>query len=63
MTIEEVFEKDDNKELVQCAVKVGVKKVVKRNKKQYNKLAEHIGLFSLVMVLQLIVNYYCQEVM
>ena len=26
MTIEGVFEKDDNKELVQCAVKIGVKK-------------------------------------
>jgi len=50
MTIEGVFEKDDKKELVQCAVKSGVKKIVKRNKKQYDKLAEHIGLFPLVMV-------------
>ena len=50
MTIEGVFEKDDKTELVQCAVKTGVKKVVKRNKKKYDKLAEHIGLFPLVMV-------------
>ena len=50
MTVEGVFEKDDKKELVQCAVKSGVKKIVKRNKKQYDKLAEHIGLFPLVMV-------------
>ena len=50
MTIEGVFKKDDNKELVQCAVKTGVKKVLKRNKKKYDKLAEHIGLFPLVMV-------------
>ena len=50
MTVEGVFEKDDKKELVQCAVKSGVKKIVKRNKKKYGKLAEHIGLFPLVMV-------------
>ena len=50
MTVTGVFEKDDQKELVQCAIKTGVKKIVKRNKKQYDKLAEHIGLFPLVMV-------------
>ena len=50
MTIEGVFEKDDKMELVQCAFKTGVKKVVKRNKKKYDKLADHIGLFPLVMV-------------
>jgi len=50
MTIEGVFEKDDKTELVQCAFKTGEKKVVKRNKKKYDKLAEHIGLFPIVMV-------------
>ena len=50
MSVDGIFEKDDNKESVQCAVKIGVKKVVKRNKKKYDRLAEHIGLFPLVMI-------------
>lgn len=50
MSIDGVFEKDCKKENVQCAVKVGVKKLVKRNKKKYDKLSDHIGLFPLVMI-------------
>ena len=50
MSIEGIFEKDHKTELVQCVFKTGVKKVVKRNKKKYDKLADHIGLFPLVMV-------------
>jgi DNA replication and repair protein RecF len=33
-----------------CAVKAGSKKVFKKNKKEYDKLADHIGLFPVVMI-------------
>lgn len=33
-----------------CAVKAGAKKVFKRNKKEYDKLADHIGQFPVVMI-------------
>jgi len=33
-----------------CAVKAGAKKVFKKNKKEYDKLADHIGLFPVVMI-------------
>ena len=41
---------DENESLVTCAVKLGAKKVVKRNKKEYERLSEHIGQFPLVMI-------------
>jgi DNA replication and repair protein RecF len=44
------FEKDKNREVVACAVKRNQKKQFKRNKKEYQRLADHIGLFPLVMV-------------
>lgn len=45
-----VFEKDGRDEEIFVSVKRGQKKIVKRNKNEYEKLAEHIGLFPLVMV-------------
>lgn len=33
-----------------CGVKAGSRKVFKRNKKEYEKLADHIGLFPVVMI-------------
>lgn len=42
--------KDDEGHAVQCAVKIGSKKVVRRNKQEYEKLADHIGLFPVVMI-------------
>lgn len=33
-----------------CGVKTGAKKVFKRNKKEYEKLADHIGQFPVVMI-------------
>ena len=36
--------------MVHCAIKRGAKKVMKRNKKSYERLADHIGLFPLVMI-------------
>src|SRR5476649_2110344 len=44
------FNKNDNQEAVACSVKRNQKKQFKRNKKDYQRLADHIGLFPLVMV-------------
>src|ERR1700747_2259427 len=44
------FNKNDRQEAVACAVKRNQKKQFKRNKKDYQRLADHIGLFPLVMV-------------
>lgn len=42
---------DDNQELlVSCGMKRGTKKHFKRNKKEYKRLSEHIGLIPLVVV-------------
>ena len=35
---------------IHCAVKSGAKKVFKRNKNEYDKLADHIGQFPTVMI-------------
>lgn len=40
----------DDEETISAGVKQGAKKQVKRNKKPYKKLSEHIGLFPLVMI-------------
>jgi DNA replication and repair protein RecF len=45
-----VFEKNGNKEVVACGVKRNHKKQFKRNKKDYQRLADHIGLLPLVMI-------------
>lgn len=39
-----------DEELVYCGMKRGTKKHFKRNKKEYRKLSEHIGLLPLIMV-------------
>lgn len=44
------FDKEDKEETVYCGMKRGQKKQVKRNKKEYNRLADHIGLFPTVMI-------------
>jgi DNA replication and repair protein RecF len=45
-----VFEKDNKAEVVACGLKRNQKKQFKRNKKEYQRLADHIGLFPLVMI-------------
>src|ERR1700753_2945889 len=45
-----VFDKNDKQETIACGVKRNQKKQFKRNKKEYQRLADHIGLFPLVMV-------------
>ena len=44
------FLKEDNIDKIYCGVKKGKKKVFKRNKKDYTRLADHIGLYPLVMI-------------
>ncbi len=44
------FEKGEETDKVYCGIKKGKKKVFKRNSKEYQKLAEHIGLFPVVMI-------------
>jgi DNA replication and repair protein RecF len=44
------FNKNSQQEAVACSVKRNQKKQFKRNKKDYQRLADHIGLFPLVMV-------------
>lgn len=44
------FEKDEIEETISCSVKKNQKKQFKRNKKEYPRLADHIGLFPLVMI-------------
>ena len=41
---------DGNKEEIMCALKRRQKKQFKRNKKQYDKLSQHIGFIPLVMI-------------
>ncbi len=44
------YELNGETEDVYCGVKRNQKKVFKRNKKEYEKLADHIGLFPLIMI-------------
>ncbi|MBC7743570.1 MAG: DNA replication/repair protein RecF [Flavobacterium sp.] len=48
--VQGVFNKDENHEQISCGLKRGQKKQFKRNKKEYQRLADHIGLFPLVMI-------------
>jgi DNA replication and repair protein RecF len=48
--IQGLFEKDGNKEEIYCAQKRNERKQFKRNKKDYPKLSEHIGLLPVVMI-------------
>lgn len=44
------FESNDKTDNITCGVKRNQKKQFKRNKKEYERLADHIGLFPLVMI-------------
>lgn len=48
--IEGKFEKGGKEEKINCSLKKGQKKTVKRNGKAYVKIADHIGLIPLVIV-------------
>lgn len=48
--IQGVFEKDEEDVNIYCGMKAGEKKAFKKNKKNYTKLAEHVGLLPVVMI-------------
>ena len=49
-TLDGVFEKNEQSEKIVCSLKKGHKKVLKRNGKVYEKIADHIGLLPLVII-------------
>ncbi|WP_199118779.1 DNA replication/repair protein RecF [Pedobacter sp. ASV28] len=44
------FDRTEKNEKISCGLKRNQKKSFKRNKKEYDKLADHIGLFPVVMI-------------
>jgi DNA replication and repair protein RecF len=48
--IQGVFDKEDKQIEISCSVQHGQKKKVKKNKKEYERLSEHIGLFPAVVI-------------
>jgi DNA replication and repair protein RecF len=44
------FERKEQEEIIYCAMQRGKGKQFKRNKKEYDKLSSHIGLFPVVMI-------------
>lgn len=44
------WEKEGVESDIHCAVKQGAKKVFRKNKKEYDKLADHIGQYPVVMI-------------
>ena len=44
------FEKNNRQEKIVCSFKKGMKKVIKRNDKAYEKFSEHIGFLPLVII-------------
>jgi DNA replication and repair protein RecF len=48
--IQGIYDVNDKEEEIYCGLKRNQKKQFKRNKKEYQRLADHIGLFPLVMI-------------
>ena len=48
--IQGVFEKFDKQETISCSLKKNQKKQFRKNKKDYQRLADHIGLFPIVKI-------------
>lgn len=48
--IQGAFEKEEQEHAVYCGVKIGAKKVFRKNKAEYEKLADHIGVFPSVVI-------------
>ena len=49
-TIHGIFDLEGNEEDIYCGLKQGQRKIIKRNQKEYQRLAEHIGLIPVVMI-------------
>jgi len=50
LVVQGQYERQDDDEHIYCGLKKAQKKRFKRNKKEYGKLSEHIGLLPLVMI-------------
>lgn len=48
--VQGIWQQDETETEVYCGVKAGHKKIIKKNKLEYEKLADHIGLFPSVMI-------------
>jgi DNA replication and repair protein RecF len=48
--IQGIFDKEEKDIHINCSVKIGAKKIFKRNKSEYEKLGDHIGQFPCVMI-------------
>ena len=48
--IDGVFEKNNREEKIVCSLKRGMKKIIKRNDKAYEKFSDHIGFLPLVII-------------
>ncbi len=48
--VQGTFERLGTSELISCSYRRSQKKIFRRNKKDYTRLADHIGLFPLVMI-------------
>jgi DNA replication and repair protein RecF len=48
--IEGDFDKNNRNEQIVCSLKKGLKKILKRNGKVYDKFSEHLGLIPLVII-------------
>tara|TARA_R110000868_G_scaffold14075_15_gene65807 strand:+ start:5670 stop:6755 length:1086 start_codon:yes stop_codon:yes gene_type:complete len=48
--IEGNFKKNDREEKIACSLKKGMKKIIKKNGKAYDKLSDHIGFLPLVII-------------
>lgn len=44
------YQRDEKTENIYCGVKVGQRKIFRRNGKEYDRLAEHIGFIPVVMI-------------
>jgi len=49
MVVQGNFDREGNEESIYCGVKRTQKKQFKRNKKEYQRLADHIGFLPVVM--------------
>ena len=45
-----IFQKDNREEVINCSLKKGLKKVIKRNGKEYEKISDHFGFIPLVII-------------
>ena len=50
MVIRGAFHKEENREIIQCSLQAGQRKIIKHDKKPYEKIGEHIGRYPVVLI-------------